>query len=181
MNFKFKLYSYFDTVGFPSVYSTTAIRSVGKPSFFTANHVEPLHINRVLVALFLDLQTRDGNKWRSPVRVVTVLTRHPAGPIRVQGRGCELHPYPGQFADAEVLAGLAGELEGRDELAAARGPVLAKTEGRVHALTHPRAASARHHLEAARGNKTREAARADRPPGRPARARPRDLGPGLGR
>ena len=117
----------------------------------------------------------------SPVRVVTVLTRHPAGPVRVQGSGGELHSDPGQFADPEVLAGLAGELERGDELAAAGGPVLAQPEGRVHALTHARPTSARHHLEAARRHQAREAARADRPPGTPARARPRDLGPSLGR
>ena len=116
----------------------------------------------------------------SPVRVVTVLTRHPAGPVRVQGSWGELHPDPGQFADPEVLAGLAGELERGDELAAAGGPVLAQPEGRVHALTHARPTSARHHLEAARRHQAREAARADRPPGTPARAWPRNLGPSLG-
>ena len=117
----------------------------------------------------------------SPVRVVSVLTRHPARPVRVQGSGGELHPDPGQFADPEVLACLAGELERGNELAAAGGPVLAQTEGRVHALTYARPTSARHHLEAARWHQAREAARADWPPGTPARARPRDLGPSLGR
>ena len=108
--------------------------------------------------------------WRSPVGIVSVLTRHPTRPVRVQSCGGELHPNPGQFADPEVLTGLAGELEGGDELVAAGGPVLAQPEGRVHALAHARATGARHHLEAARRHQTCEAARADRPPGAPARA-----------
>ena len=102
-----------------------------------------------------------------PVREVSVLTGNLAGSVRIHSGGGELHPYSRQFADPEVLARLRRKLERRDQLPARGRRVLAQTERGVHALADTCLTRARHHLEAACRNETRETAFTDRAPRRP--------------
>ena len=93
-------------------HATTAVSPIGEPSLLSTDHVEP-------------------------VGEVSVLTGHLAGPVRVGRGGAQLHSYPGQFADLEVVAGLGGELEGSDQLGAGGRSVLAQSYGGVNPLTDP--------------------------------------------
>ena len=136
--------------------AATAVCPVREPSLLSTDHVEP-------------------------VGEVPVLAGHLAGPVRVGLGGAQLHSYPGQFADLEVVAGLGGELEGSDELGAGGGPVLTQPDGGVDALTDGGQAGPGHHLEAPGRDQTGETALTHRLPGRPARGgggRPLTRGPG---
>ena len=126
-------FRYLDTEGVLPPNSPTTVCTVGEPPLLPADHVEP-------------------------VGEVPVLAGHLAGSVRVCRGGAQLHSYPREFADLEVVTSLRGELEGSDELVAGGGPVLTQSDGGVNPLTHPGHAPPGHHLEPSGGNKTRETA-----------------------
>ena len=126
-----------------SCHATAAVSPIGEPALLSTHHVEP-------------------------VGEVPVLAGHLAGPVRVGRAGAQLHSYPGQFADLEVVAGLGGELEGSDELRAGGGPVLAQAQAGVNPLTDPGQAGPGHHLEPPGRDQAREGALTHWLPGRPA-------------
>ena len=125
-----------DTERVLSSEAPAAVCAVGEPSLLSTDHVEP-------------------------VGEVPVLAGHLAGPVRVGLGGAQLHSYPGQFADLEVVAGLGGELEWSDELGAGGCSVLTQSYGGVNPLTDPGQAGPAHHLQSPGRHQTGEAALAD--------------------
>ena len=112
-----KSFEYSKSIYFPNLYTVgvlssitpTTVCSIGKPTLLPTDHVEP-------------------------VRKVSVLTGNLTSSVWVSCCGAELHSYPREFADLEVVTSLGGELEGSDELVAGCCPVLAQTDGGVYPL-----------------------------------------------